>query len=450
MQLIYGITDKGRQRDHNEDDFIASKIHGNKIFISSVIDGVGGYEGGEVAAKIAKDTISKHLSKSKDYNTELLQEALQLANDAIVEAKEKGLPSRMACVVTLVVADCRKNIAYYAHVGDTRLYLFRDGSLVKLTRDQSFVGLLEDSGRISEAEAMQHPKRNEIDRALGFTSNLPTDYLETGSVPFLPNDMFLLCTDGLTDMVNTEMITHCLSGDTSLEEKCRELVHRANENGGKDNITVVLVKNGKEQKQEKAVAPRQVIIEPEQVEQIQEKPVVETIKKPAKKKTTPWLIPLVVLLIVLLAWLLFINKDDGKDELIIPMQQSSFTLNDTVSKSAEQIYLDPAIFGDTVMIDDTLTIDQDSLTLEGTGRTVFTSVDNHPLAIAPGILSLRLAKLELLNLQVVVGSNELSSVYLDSVRLKNVKLGIEPGVVINDTVISGRLSELIDRKQKLR
>lgn len=451
MVLVYGITDKGIVREHNEDDFIARKIKGNKVIIGCVIDGVGGYEGGEVAAAISKETINKHLSGVRDYRIDGLKQALSLANDAILQAKETGAPTQMACVVTLVVADGSQNMAYYVHVGDTRLYLFRDGSLVKLTRDQSFVGLLEDSGRITEEEAMQHPKRNEIDKALGFVRNLPPDYFETGTVPFLPDDIFLLCTDGLTDLVNATEITKCLSKKISLEQKCRELVRIANEYGGKDNITVVLMKNGKEQKQQPAITPRQVILPSTQQQPMKQEVPVEPIQTQKKKNNKRWLpfLILIVLMAVIAIWYWFNKEDGSKDELVIPMKGNTIRIHDTIGKSGQIIFLDPVFFGDTVRIEDTLIIDQDSLTLQGTGATVFTSIDNNALSIAPGIHFLKLSHLELFNLQVRISSNELSSVYLDSVRLKNVHIGIDEGVPIKDTMISGKLSELISNLKRV-
>jgi len=145
----------------------------------------------------------------------------------------------------------------YAHVGDTRLYLFRDNSLVKVTHDHSFVGFLEDSGRLSEEAAMQHPKRNEINKALGFDEEkfLEPDYIETGESPFLPGDILLLCSDGLSDMLNSRTIIGILSSPQNIKEKSKELINAANKAGGKDNITVVLLQNNKPPIQQEATKP---------------------------------------------------------------------------------------------------------------------------------------------------------------------------------------------------
>ncbi|HEU4632882.1 MAG TPA: protein phosphatase 2C domain-containing protein, partial [Flavisolibacter sp.] len=245
---FFGITDTGRQRDNNEDAFIAQAILNRQYILACVIDGVGGYEGGEVAAAIAKESIfSSFKSPPADMITTMRQ-AFVAANERIYKEKlESSANNSMACVATLALVDVKNNKFWYAHVGDTRLYLFRDHSLIKITKDQSFVGFLEDSGRLTEEEAMKHPKRNEINKALGFetSSILGSDYIETGESPFLPGDSLLLCSDGLTDMVGSKEIASVLETNIPLEQKARELVAVANRAGGKDNITVVLVQNNK-------------------------------------------------------------------------------------------------------------------------------------------------------------------------------------------------------------
>ncbi|HVF97005.1 MAG TPA: protein phosphatase 2C domain-containing protein, partial [Flavisolibacter sp.] len=206
---FFGATDTGKLRDNNEDAFVAQKLS-NGYVLGCVIDGVGGYEGGEVAAAVAKETVQQALQQPFTDAVVALKEAVLLANQNIITEKQKAGANRsMACVLTVVLADVQSNQFYYAQVGDTRMYLLRDGSLVKVTKDHSFVGFLEDSGRLSEKEAMQHPKRNEINKALGFDGAMQSgdDYIETGSSPFLPGDVLMLCSDGLTDMVNNKDMT---------------------------------------------------------------------------------------------------------------------------------------------------------------------------------------------------------------------------------------------------
>jgi len=254
----FGITDTGRIRDNNEDTFIAEKTIGDQYIIACVIDGVGGYSGGEIAADIARKSILQHLNKpSEDFIT-LMKRAIIDADGRIMKEKQTvKAHENMACVITLALIDLNRNQFYYAHVGDTRLYLLRDNSLVKISKDQSFVGFMEDSGRLTEDQAMRHPKRNEINKALGFGVNLTAqdDYIETGQSPFLPGDMLLLCSDGLSDMVNKQDITDILVKDSLLEEKGAELIAAANKNGGLDNITVVLVKNNNQALHHEALKP---------------------------------------------------------------------------------------------------------------------------------------------------------------------------------------------------
>ena len=245
---LFGTTDKGRERDNNEDVFIAQEVMNGQFILAGVIDGVGGYEGGEIAAALTKEIILDELSVIGGDLTTQLEIAFDLANEEILARKLISTEvSGMACVATLAVIDLQHNLLHYIHVGDTRLYLFRDNSLVKLSHDQSFVGFLEDSGRLTEDAAMQHPKRNQINQALGLESRtgMTDPYFEIGSSPFLPGDLVLLCSDGLTDLVDKDHITATLSTTNSLEVKANALIQLANDAGGKDNITVVLAKNDK-------------------------------------------------------------------------------------------------------------------------------------------------------------------------------------------------------------
>ena len=242
----FGLTDTGKVRENNEDTFIAQPIAGSDFIIACVIDGVGGYSGGEIASDIARKAIIQGLSLSSEDKLSLMKAAIMTADSQIMAEKQKRKEyESMACVLTLALVDLKLNQFHYAHVGDTRLYLQRDQSLVKISKDQSFVGFMEDSGRLTEEQAMKHPKRNEINKALGFGSQiaLQEDYIETGTSPFLPGDLLLLCSDGLSDMVNKQEINRILLKDQSLEQKANSLVQAANQQGGLDNITVVLVKN---------------------------------------------------------------------------------------------------------------------------------------------------------------------------------------------------------------
>jgi len=248
MNYLFGITDTGKVRNNNEDVFIAEEVMNGQFMIAGVIDGVGGYEGGEVAAALTKEVVLSEMTTIGSDVLTQLEIAFNLANEEIFARKlEDQQLAAMACVATVAVIDRLNNLLHYIHVGDTRLYLFRDNSLIKLSNDQSPVGFLEDSGRITEEAAMQHPKRNVINQALGLGSQgeMSESYFETGSSPFLPGDLILLCSDGLTDMINRELITRVLASPGSLQVRAEKLIAEANAAGGNDNITVVLARNDK-------------------------------------------------------------------------------------------------------------------------------------------------------------------------------------------------------------
>lgn len=245
-EYFYGITDKGKRREKNEDTFFAREIPGTQLLVAGVIDGVGGYQGGDIAAEIARSVILKSLETISGDAIESLRQAIIAANVKINEAKkEEAVNEQMACVLTCMVADKKNNRCWYAHVGDTRIYLLRDHSLVKLSKDHSAVGFLEESGRLSEQEAMRHPRRNEINKALGFEEDIssPEDFIETGESPFLPGDQLLLCSDGLTDMINSANIMQVLTSEKDIASRAQSLIDAANEAGGNDNITAILIQN---------------------------------------------------------------------------------------------------------------------------------------------------------------------------------------------------------------
>jgi hypothetical protein len=170
------------------------------------------------------------------------------ANNQIAEERRNNQQyAEMCCVITAAVADANMQTLYFVHVGDTRLYRYRNGTLEKLTRDHSLVGLREDAGDLTEEEAMNHPQRNVILREAGSVLHRIDDpeFLDYGESSFLPGDYCLVCSDGLTDMITKNEIISRLQKKTSAQVIVRELIDAANEKGGKDNITVVLAKNMK-------------------------------------------------------------------------------------------------------------------------------------------------------------------------------------------------------------
>lgn len=244
--IISANTDPGRRRKENEDAWIARQLWTADKALLAVIDGVGGYMGGDKAAAIARDSIEQYMQEPKGDTLTMLREAVIFANNRIVEERKKDQHiSEMCCVLTAVVADAAAQTICFAHVGDTRLYRYRDGRLQKLTRDHSFVGIREDAGEMTELEAMHHPHRNQILREVGSALHRldDEDFMDYGSEDFLPGDQLLLCSDGLTDMITMQQMTTLLSTGQPLPGKVNSLIALANEMGGNDNITVVLLKH---------------------------------------------------------------------------------------------------------------------------------------------------------------------------------------------------------------
>ena len=385
----FGITDSGRQRDNNEDRFIAQPVFNKHCILACVIDGVGGYAGGEVAAQVTRDTIIQHLRKRPANLLPAMNRALDLANERIFKEKEANPQNeKMACVVTLAVVDLEQNKFWFAHVGDTRLYLFRDSSLVKITNDHSAVGFLEETGRITEEAAMQHPKRNEVNKALGYESNNPLakDFVDTGESPFLPGDIMLICSDGLTDMISSAKIIGVLSSNNTLKQRASQLIDAANAAGGKDNVTVVLVQNNK--LPAKHAITRPVITNRTETHShhpvhladgnIQATATLSDEVTETPKRGNGLLKVLIMLCIVFLAgfaWFFYKSQQNKIPKLIMPPanQQQPDSINrslqDSINSHSQNkiILLDPAR---TILVSDALLIDQDSFHIKGQGVTL--------------------------------------------------------------------------------
>ncbi|MGI8598577.1 MAG: PP2C family protein-serine/threonine phosphatase [Chitinophagaceae bacterium] len=443
-EKYFGITDKGVTRNNNEDTFIAEAVMKDKFICACVIDGVGGYEGGEIAAAIARETILKYFTVPSGQLSSMMREAIISANEKIYNEK---LSSRqyenMACVLTLALIEKEKNRFYYAHVGDTRLYLLRDHSLVKVTNDHSFVGYLEDSGRLNESEAMSHPKRNEINKALGFDKTIPNpaEYIETGESPFLPGDTLLLCTDGLTDMINKAGITNFLSQSNPLEEKAKQLVDAANNAGGKDNITVVLVENNHKRIKQKATKPVTLIKKKDQQKDEYElnKSFESRAQVTTSKKTTSNNVNLLLLLLFLIStsgfiWLWFNKKEEVTTQPVVfdhQLYPEEKILRDSLNNlTGYNFYITPTVFGDTIFLSQPLIIDTDSLHLKGSANTVFTidSLYNSgvpAIQIAPWVKFIFFDSIQFYNMDVGIQSDNTDALHFNHVGFQNAFLQVK-------------------------
>lgn len=298
--ISHAQTDVGRRRQENEDNFVwlSSLWQKEELTLIGAIDGVGGYDGGAEAAEIAKNTIEEYLQNFRfGAPLQLLKEAIIAANNKIVEIRRSNANlGRMSCVLTVAILDAAKEMMYVGHVGDSRGYVFRNGEMLKVTKDHSSVGMKEDSGYLTEEEAMHHPRRNEISKMLGETMLDAEDsegYIDMTEHSYLPFDIALFCSDGLTDLVTKVQMAEILSEEKTLPEKVQLLIDKANELGGKDNITVALAAYKAKKSDSKKLYKRAIEVPIGEVELEAEK--VTTKKAPRKKKGWLLLIPLAFL-----------------------------------------------------------------------------------------------------------------------------------------------------------
>jgi protein phosphatase len=225
------LTDTGRRRPQNEDTFVCDPP------LFAVADGVGGAQAGEIASRLAATALEERRPDALGEGT--LTELLLAANDRIYRhALEDPTAAGMGTVVTALLVDEAAGTVSIGHVGDSRAYRLRDDALEQLTPDHSLVGELVRAGRLSTEEAEQHPHRSVITRAVGTE---PTVEVETMTVAAAPGDLYLICSDGLTDIVrDTQIVELILAAGKNPDAAAESLVDAANRNGGIDNITVVL------------------------------------------------------------------------------------------------------------------------------------------------------------------------------------------------------------------
>jgi len=232
-------TNAGLHRDVNEDRIHADVARG--VFL--VIDGVGGHAAGGRAADLALATVRSRLERETGPIIDRVREAIAIANNVIHRAAVlRPEWNGMACVLTVAVVD--ETRAVVGHVGDTRLYKLRDDRIDKITRDHSPIGEREDSNELSELEAMHHPRRNEVYRDVGSDPHQPDDpdFIDACEIAFEPDAALLLCSDGLTDLVDSSSVQHIVKRFAGQPDQVvKELIDAANGAGGKDNISVVYV-----------------------------------------------------------------------------------------------------------------------------------------------------------------------------------------------------------------
>jgi protein phosphatase len=242
---VSGQSDIGCQRENNEDSFGYWEPEDDEQFLRKgrlaiVADGMGGYEGGQEASHLAVETVSSfYRDRNGNDPQQVLNEALQAAHERVrqhgfAHPKLRGMGT--TCTAIVVVG----HALHYVHVGDTRLYLVRNGQITQITRDHSYVGRLVESGVISREEAEKHPQRNILTAALGTSADLIMDSPEHPA-SLQAQDVLVVCSDGLWGQVQDAEILEAV-GNNNPEAAGRQLIDLARERGGPDNITLQILR----------------------------------------------------------------------------------------------------------------------------------------------------------------------------------------------------------------
>ena len=233
----YSITDIGKRRSANQDFVYASdQPVGHLSNMLIVADGMGGHNAGDLASRYTVESMVDYIEKSEERRPiPLLSEAIHHANELVME-KAKTDRALEGMGTTVVAATLQEDYLYVANVGDSRLYLI-DDEIEQITRDHSLVEEMIRVGELQRKDAKSHPDRNIITRAIGVRVPVKIDFFD---VKLEKGDKILLCSDGLTNMVEDEDILRIVKRSGSLKEAAQRLITEANKNGGKDNISVVL------------------------------------------------------------------------------------------------------------------------------------------------------------------------------------------------------------------
>ena len=243
MIIAYAKSDIGKSRDINQDYYYISKsLDDVQLYI--LADGMGGYKGGEIASQMATTCVKnyiennfKQIQKDKDSLIQLVGSSIEYANMVIYE-KSKENEELAGMGTTLEICLIYNNKVYIGHVGDSRIYRVRKEFMRKLTQDHSYVQKLVKDGKITKEEAKFHPKKNMLMKAIGCSAFVEPDVAVKG---FLKDDTLVMTSDGLTNMVEQEKIFNVVKGNIEIAPE--RLIKLANDNGGIDNITVIVIKN---------------------------------------------------------------------------------------------------------------------------------------------------------------------------------------------------------------
>ncbi|MED9903755.1 MAG: Stp1/IreP family PP2C-type Ser/Thr phosphatase [Lachnospiraceae bacterium] len=238
MLKTFSITDIGKRRKLNQDYvYTSERPVGNLPNVFIVADGMGGHNAGDYASKFTVETIVKEIEDSFEVNPEkILGKAIEVANERVIKLSKENAGFK-GMGTTVVAATCMGRYLRVANVGDSRLYVIGE-KITQITRDHSLVEEMIRMGGIDREAARNHPDKNIITRAIGAAETVEIDFFH---VELVPGEIVLMCSDGLTNMLEDEEIRMILNGQRDIVEKAEELVKAANNNGGKDNIAVVLI-----------------------------------------------------------------------------------------------------------------------------------------------------------------------------------------------------------------
>ncbi len=233
----YYLTDSGKVRDHNEDSVIILKSL-EDIYLMAVADGMGGHSAGEVASSIAISYLGNHF-KETFYKLNK-EQAINWLRDAVTEINSlifrhvKEHPEAKGMGTTLVVSIISKDYILFGNIGDSSGFVVKNKELHKVTYDHTLVNLLVSAGELSEDEAKDHPKKNVLMKALGANDPIDIDIFDCD----MDIEAIMLCSDGLTNMLDQEQIIEVLNSELSIEEKVVKLIRKSNNRGGTDNISI--------------------------------------------------------------------------------------------------------------------------------------------------------------------------------------------------------------------
>lgn len=338
MKIIASAkSDIGKVREHNEDSFLCDE----DLYIFAVADGMGGHSFGEIASTLALETIRSKLT-SFNPSTELLQSSIQKANLEVFN-KSKNNPELKGMGTTITVCALTDNSSILiGHVGDSRAYILRENEFVQITQDHSVVAALIESGTITEEQADLHPQRSVITRALGVDQNVQIDLSE---VSLETKDRILICSDGLTSMVTEDQILSNLSiGDA--KTSAQNLINLANSEGGKDNITVIVIDivDTNYVKEE---------VQIQEIEEIEEKPKTKIIEKNIKQKNTGVVKRISFLFIILISilgvfsWIIIsVNNDFNNSYYLTKNNKNEIVIYRGIEKSPA-FWLKPKVYKNT-------------------------------------------------------------------------------------------------------